>query len=237
MSESLVTVDVGGQSYPYKTEPRCHVCTDHNRLKMETTLAQGRSYERIVELFADSDAVTPRSLQGHVENGHMPVRAAAVQAVAQARSAEITEALKPVIQESAVELAFAHTVLDRVRARVQAAEVESTVRDGMAAAKLIADSEKAAADDVDELAFMAYKVEISRSSRESSPKSSSRSFSTVATRATGSERPFAGGEPPRAPRRARVALHAACPSSNRHLLSQPGPLSDDAAEPGDGLMV
>jgi len=98
-----------------------------------------------VELFADSDAVTPRSLQGHVEKGHMPVRAAAVQAVAQARSAEVTEALEPLIQETAVELAFAHTVMDRVRARVQAAEVEPTVRDGLAAAKRIADSEKTAA--------------------------------------------------------------------------------------------
>jgi len=160
MSESLVTVDVGGQSYPYKTEPPCHVCTDNNRLENETALAQGRSYKRIVELFADSDAVTPRSLQGHLENGHMPVRAAAVQAVARARSAELTEALEPVIQETAIELAFAHAVLDRVRARVQAAEVEPTVRDGLAAAKLIADSGKAAAGDVDELAFMAYKVEM-----------------------------------------------------------------------------
>ncbi len=95
MSESLVTVDVGGQSYPYKTEPRCHVCSDNNRLEMETALAQGRAYKRMVELFADSDAVTPRSLQGHLENGHMPVRAAAVQAVAQARSAELTEPSSP----------------------------------------------------------------------------------------------------------------------------------------------
>lgn len=83
-----------------------------------------------------------------------------MQAVARARSAELTEALEPVIQETAIELAFAHAVLDRVRARVQAAEVEPTVRDGLAAAKLIADSGKAAAGDVDELAFMAYKVEM-----------------------------------------------------------------------------
>jgi len=38
---------------------------------------------------------------------------------------------------------------------VQAAEVEPTVRDGLAATKLIADSGKAAAGDVDEQAFMA----------------------------------------------------------------------------------
>jgi len=35
MTESLVNVEVGGEKFPYKTEPRCFVCSDNNRLEME----------------------------------------------------------------------------------------------------------------------------------------------------------------------------------------------------------
>ena len=141
---SLASVEVGGESFPYKTEPRCRVCSSTDRLDIERALVKGLTYERIADLFGQSGPVNARGVRNHVERGHVPINAPAVLAVAKARSEEVTEAISPLIRGAAANLSFAHAVVDRVRARLASGDVEPSVKDGLAAMRLITECEAGA---------------------------------------------------------------------------------------------
>lgn len=138
---SLASVEVGGQSFAYKIESRCRVCSSSHRLDVERALATGLPYQRIGDMFGEPDGINARGVKAHVERGHMPVNAPAVLAVAKARSEEVSEAISPLIRSAAANLSFAHAVVDRVRGRLQSGEVQPSVRDGLAAMRLIAECE------------------------------------------------------------------------------------------------
>ena len=104
---------------------------------MQRAVAQGRSYQRIVEAFPDCGSVNARGLQAHFANGHVPINAPAVRAVGQARSAEVSDVLLPLIAKTALNLSFAHAVVEWVQARLEAGDLEPSIRDGVAAAELI----------------------------------------------------------------------------------------------------
>jgi hypothetical protein len=139
--ESLASVEIGGESFPYRTEPRCHVCSSPRRLEIERALVKGLTYEKIAETFAQQDGINARGVLAHVKRGHVPINAPAVRAVARARSEEVTEAIAPMIRGAAANLGFAHAVVDRVRIRLASGEIEPSIRDGLAAARLIVECE------------------------------------------------------------------------------------------------
>lgn len=139
--QSLASITIGGESFPYKVEPRCRVCSSPRRLEIEHALVKGLTYERIAETFGEPEDINARGVLAHVRRGHVPVNAPAVRAVARARSQELGEAITPLIQGAAVTLSFAHSVIDRVRVRLESGEIEPNVRDGLAAARLIVECE------------------------------------------------------------------------------------------------
>jgi hypothetical protein len=139
--QSLASVEVGGESFPYKTENRCHVCVSSQRLDIERAVAKGLPYQRIAETFGEPEEINARGVRAHVERGHVPLNAPAVRAVADARSHEIGEAIAPLIRGAAANLSFAHAVVDRVHTRLESGEAEPSVRDGLAAMRLILECE------------------------------------------------------------------------------------------------
>jgi hypothetical protein len=139
--QSLASVEIGSESFPYRTEPRCRVCSSPRRLEIERALATGRTYQKIAETFGEPEEINARGVLAHVKRGHVPINAPAVRAVAKARSDEVSEAIAPLIRGAAANLSFAHAVVDRVRIRLESGEIEPNVRDGLAAARLIAECE------------------------------------------------------------------------------------------------
>jgi hypothetical protein len=138
---SLASVEVGGQSFPYKIESRCRVCSSRRRLDVERALVKGMTYQHIAETFGEPGGINARGVRAHVERGHVPLNAPAVLAVARARSDEVSEVISPLIQSAAANIGFAHAVVDRVRIRLESGEVQPSVRDGLAAMRLIAECE------------------------------------------------------------------------------------------------
>ncbi len=45
--QSPASVEIDGETFAYKTEPRCRVCSASSRLEVESALAKGLTYERI----------------------------------------------------------------------------------------------------------------------------------------------------------------------------------------------
>ncbi len=111
------------------------------RLEVERALVKGMTYERIGEMFGEPGGINARGVLAHVKRGHVPINAPAVRAVARARSKEVSEAIAPLIQGAAANLSFAHAVVDRVRVRLESAEIQPNVLDGLAAARLIIECE------------------------------------------------------------------------------------------------
>jgi hypothetical protein len=138
---SLASIDVGGQTFPYKTESRCRVCSSRRRLDVERALVKGMTYAHIAETFGEPGGINARGVKTHVQRGHVPLNAPAVLAVAKARSDEVIEVITPLIRGAAANLSFAHAVVDRVRVRMESGEVQPSVRDGLAAMKLIMECE------------------------------------------------------------------------------------------------
>jgi hypothetical protein len=139
--QSLASVEIGGDSFPYRTEPRCHVCASPRRLDIERALVKGLTYERIADDFGEHDGINARGVLAHVKRGHVPVNAPAVRAVAKARSEEVSQAIAPLIRGAAANLSFAHAVVDSVRIRLASGEIQPNVRDGLAATRLIIECE------------------------------------------------------------------------------------------------
>jgi hypothetical protein len=140
---SLASVDVGGESFPYKIESRCRVCSSRRRLDVERALVKGMTYQHIAETFGEPDKINARGVMAHVKRGHVPMNAPAVLAVAKARTEEVSQAIAPLIRGATANLGFAHAVVDRVRVRLESGEVQPNVRDGLAAIRLITECEAA----------------------------------------------------------------------------------------------
>jgi hypothetical protein len=138
---SLVSFEVAGESYPWVTESRCRLCNSDRRLEVERLICQGRSYKAIITDLDLEGVLTDRNLREHMINRHLPVQAAAARHVAREQGEIVAEVIQPMIQGVAAHLSFAHSVVDRVRARMESGDAEPTLRDGIAAARFIAEVE------------------------------------------------------------------------------------------------
>jgi hypothetical protein len=145
LNGSVVSIDLGGYQYPYRSEPRCRVCTSPQRRAAEEMLASGRTYMMIAKALPDG-GFDARNLGDHIRNGHLPLHAPAVRRVAQHEAADVKQFVEPAVQSVADHLSFASGVVARVKERMSAGEVQPTVGDGIAAAKLLAQTEAAASN-------------------------------------------------------------------------------------------
>src|SRR5262245_38488881 len=136
MSDSLASVEVGDREYPMVTESRCKTCAHPLRLEIEKALAEGNVYSRILREIVPDGSLTERNLRDHLANQHMPVAAKAVRQVIAEQTEQALTALTPMVENLVGHLAFAQQVVDRVQQRLAAGEIEPSIRDGIAAAKL-----------------------------------------------------------------------------------------------------
>jgi hypothetical protein len=143
---SLVTVEMDGVSATLSSVPQCRTCSSKYRDQVERHLGEGRTYMAIAALLPPDADLTSRNLRDHYANGHVDLDAPAVQRAAQQQGQALEAAREPLVAAKAAHLGFAHAVLARVAERLDSGEVEPEIKDGLAAAKLIAATEAAAGD-------------------------------------------------------------------------------------------
>jgi hypothetical protein len=143
---SLVAVEMDGASTPLSSIPQCRTCGSKYRNVVERHLGEGRTYMAIAALLPPDADLSPRNLRDHYANGHMNLDAPAVQRASQQQGQALQTAREPLVQTKTNHLSFAHAVLARVAERLDSGEVEPEIKDGIAAAKLIAATEAAAGD-------------------------------------------------------------------------------------------
>lgn len=162
LNASLATVTVGGRTYPYVTAKGCLVCNSpaEVRLMAEEQTVAGRNWVKIAEALPEGCGLTARNVKDHYANGHIPVHEAAVQEHLDRASKQRGESVAPAAARLADHLDLAQAVLGRVHDRLQAGEVEPTVREALMAGEHLARYSGQAADAADEAdyveAFMIY---------------------------------------------------------------------------------
>lgn len=136
---SLITYRVGGREYPMRTNRRCKVCQSPYRFDIEEALVLGRTYRRIAEALPEDAELTKENIRNHYHNQHLPLDASVTREIVEARAAAVGKKIEDGVQSLVDGLTLAEVVVQKTFEAIARGELSPEIRDGMAAAKFLAD--------------------------------------------------------------------------------------------------
>ncbi len=137
---SLATIHVQGRTYPAVTRATCRTCQAGDlRQTIERELVTGRTYSTIAARLPEESGISARNIADHFRNGHLPLDNEQVQRLATEQAEERGEVAGVQVQEAADHLSLARLIVERTQERLLTGELQPTTRDGVAAARLLAD--------------------------------------------------------------------------------------------------
>lgn len=148
---SMVQVRIGNRTYDAVYQPSCRTCTHPARMLIEEKILQNFSFRAIAELFSEKTIegengypqtlprLTHQSINGHFLNGHMPLEAATLRRLAEKRARQIGAQYEEASEQFVDHVVLAEATIARVYERMVKGEIEPEVKDGIAAAKMLAD--------------------------------------------------------------------------------------------------
>jgi hypothetical protein len=145
---SLVQVRIGGRTYDARRAPGCHVCQHPARMDIERMLVDGHPYQRIATAFSNVEyqvgtqtKVLPvigfKSIRQHYLSNHMPVDAKAVRDIVEQRLEELGKHAEDLEERFVDSYAATRIVLAKGVERIAREEIIPSVRETLAAAKLL----------------------------------------------------------------------------------------------------
>jgi hypothetical protein len=157
---SLVQVRIGNRIYDAVKEVRCNTCMHPARMEIETALVENLAYATIAERFSDVEYTSPAgdtivlpsvsasSIRTHFRKGHLPLQAAVQRQLAERRMQQIGYDLEGIGGAFVDQVTFSQAVLQRAHERLVAGEIIIEAKDGLAAAKFLAEADKQAGGDI-----------------------------------------------------------------------------------------
>jgi hypothetical protein len=148
---SVANITVAGRTYPARYERRCRTCCHPMRARVETEVVAGRPWTAVANSLPDGPALNARNIADHFRNGHLPVKEETVARLAERQADERGQVLAAGADAVVAHADFVATVLARTDHLVRSGAVAPTVRDGLAAATLLAqlEAERPAFDEDD----------------------------------------------------------------------------------------
>lgn len=162
---SLVQVRIGNRVYDAVRVPQCHTCNHPARMEIETGIVENLAYRVIAERYSDVEfresggdvtvlpAISADSIRNHFLKGHLPLQAAVRRQLAEKRMQEIGYDLEALGGAFVDQITFSNAVLQRAHERLVAGEIDVEAKDGLAAAKFLAEAERQAGGDIDNEAW------------------------------------------------------------------------------------
>lgn len=137
---SAITYRIGGREYPLKTQRNCKVCMSPHRFDIEEALVGGRTYRKIVEsLPDDGHGLSSENVKNHYLNGHLPTEHSATRQIVEARAQRVGKAVEDSIEQLVDGVSLAQVVVQKTFEAIAANEILPDMKDGLAAAKFLAD--------------------------------------------------------------------------------------------------
>jgi hypothetical protein len=173
LPRSMTMVRVGGKTYPARFESTCKTCQSPYRHEIESQLLQGRSYkviiDHLVSTYADGG---PKghpgkdSLSNHLRGNHMPLNAVVEREIIERRSAAIGLDVENAARTLVDHVVANETIIERGFQRLQAGEIQPTMRDLLTAIRnqiaIEADAEDGLDSEVWRTALMEYMAILGR---------------------------------------------------------------------------
>jgi hypothetical protein len=151
--QSMVQVQIGNRVYDAVYHPTCHTCKHPGRQLIEEKILQNFSFAAIAELYSQKiiqgeagqkitlPTITPEAIRRHFDNGHMPLEAATLRHLSDQRARQIGSAYEENLGQFVDHMVLAQATVSKVYEALVKDELELSVKDGLAAAKLLADVE------------------------------------------------------------------------------------------------
>lgn len=162
---SLVQIRIGNKVYDAVREPRCHTCNHPARMDIETQIVENIAFTTIAERWSDVEYTTAHgelivlpeisaaSIRNHFKARHLPLQAAVTRQLAEKRMQEIGYNLDELGGKFVDQITFSKTVLQLAHDRLARGEITVDVKDGIAAAKYLAEAEAASGGGIDAAAW------------------------------------------------------------------------------------
>lgn len=137
--QSIVTYRIGGREYPVKTGRQCKVCQSPHRFEIEEEIVAGRTYAKIVDHLPEGTDISPRNVKEHFNNGHMPLEVSATRQIVEARARRVGKRIEDSTESLIDGITLAEAVVQKTFEAIAKGELKPEVRDGLRAAKVLAD--------------------------------------------------------------------------------------------------
>jgi hypothetical protein len=119
------------------------VCCSNQREHIEEESVSGKPWHAVAAALDPGIGINARNVRDHFANGHLPVKAATVQALADRQAHQRGEVVEQAVTVTVDFLDFCRTVVGDVNKQVLTGETRPTVRDALAASALLAQYEPA----------------------------------------------------------------------------------------------
>jgi hypothetical protein len=135
------------------------VCSSPHRLQIEKLVVASYGYSAVLHQLPEDHGLTARNIGDHVHNGHLPMAAPSVTAFIEEPTRErdnVADAATDVVEQA---FGLVQTVLGRTFEKLKNGSIDPTLKEGLAAAKLVFEFEALAQQRVDqEAVFKAFVV-------------------------------------------------------------------------------
>ena len=136
-SNSFLTFEVAGKTYPLTRSPHCRVCRSPFREAAERQVLAGASFAEAARSLPDDADLTAKNISRHCRR-HLPLKQEAarrlVDAAAGRRAADVEHGVAVALDE----LGFATIVMNAAMDRTLRGEIRPTIAQGLRAACLLA---------------------------------------------------------------------------------------------------
>lgn len=122
-----------------KTNRQCKVCMSEHRFDIEEDLIAGRVYKKIHDALPEDADISIRNIKDHYNNSHMPLEQSAVRQIVEARAERMGKRIEDSVDSLVDGMALAEVVVHKTFEKVAAGEIQPELKDGLAAAKFLAE--------------------------------------------------------------------------------------------------
>jgi hypothetical protein len=154
---AAICLRVRGKDYPMKFASGCKTCKSPYRLEIEHALLIGRSVPSIIQGLPEHHGLVNRNVHDHLKAGHSPADTVVIQTILEQ---EFEGDIEAAVGSLVSHMGLLKNVVRLVGEGIQEGTVKVNVKEGVAAAGILAQLELAANQDKDDVAGLSHTIQL-----------------------------------------------------------------------------
>lgn len=137
-NNSITTYRMGGTDVSLVRDPQCRVCNSPYRFDAEEQILIGTTFKRIKDRLPEDAEFSDSSLRRHWQN-HMAVEQTIARGIVERRAQRVGKRVADAEDSLVDGMTLLETVVQKTFERIAKGEVEPTLKEGLVAAKVLAE--------------------------------------------------------------------------------------------------